>query len=97
MSAIHDLKIGPLFFAAVAAGEKKAELRWNDREFRCGDFLNLREWEGEYSGNELTVEVTHILPVESFIISGGNWVMMSIKPVDAEYVFSISDSGDLAK
>ncbi|KYP88493.1 hypothetical protein WB91_17240 [bacteria symbiont BFo1 of Frankliniella occidentalis] len=97
MSAVHNLKIGPLFFAAVFAGDKKAELRWNDRDFRCGDFLNLREWEGEYSGNELLVEVTHILPIEGFIISGGSWVMMSIKPVDADSILCISGNGALAK
>ncbi|HGW4349210.1 DUF3850 domain-containing protein [Klebsiella pneumoniae] len=80
MSVIHDLKIGPLFFNAVANGEKKAEVRKNDRNFKCGDFLLLREWDGKYSGNKLVVKVTHICPLGLFI--GGNWVAMSISHIE---------------
>lgn len=82
MSVIHGLKIGPLYFNAVSNGEKKAELRINDRNYQCGDFLLLREWAGEYSGNKLVVKVTHILPIEGVITTGGNWVMMSIANID---------------
>jgi len=83
MKMIHDLKIAPLFFKAVLSGEKKAELRWNDRNFNCGDFLLLREWEGKYTGLKTLVKITHVLPVDKFIISGGNWVMMSIAPLNS--------------
>ncbi|EBM0829081.1 DUF3850 domain-containing protein [Salmonella enterica] len=82
MSVIHGLKIGPLYFNAVSNGEKKAELRINDRNYQCGDFLLLREWAGEYSGNKLVVKVTHILPLEGLVSVGGNWVMMSISNLD---------------
>ncbi|WAD31050.1 DUF3850 domain-containing protein [Citrobacter braakii] len=82
MSVIHGLKIGPLYFNAVSNGEKKAELRINDRNYQCGDFLILREWAGEYSGNKLVVKVTHILPLEGLLTVGGNWVMMSIAHLD---------------
>ena len=82
MSVIHDLKIGPLFFNAVANGEKKAEVRKNDRDFKCGDFLLLREWEVEYSGNKLVVKVTHILPLDRLVVGGGNWVMMSVSHIE---------------
>lgn len=82
LSVIHGLKIGPLYFNAVSNGEKKAELRINDRNYQCGDFLLLREWAGEYSGNKLVVRVTHILPLEGFVSVGGNWVMMSIAHID---------------
>lgn len=83
MSTIHDLKIGPLFFNAVMSGVKRAELRRDDRNFKCGDVLLLREWEGEYTGAALLVEVTHILPVDDFITIGSKWVMMSIVPLKA--------------
>ncbi|EOZ4301482.1 DUF3850 domain-containing protein [Salmonella enterica] len=43
MSVIHSLKIAPGHFASVIAGEKKAELRMNDRNFKCGDFILLHE------------------------------------------------------
>ncbi|ELS3558850.1 DUF3850 domain-containing protein [Salmonella enterica] len=82
MSVIHGLKIGPLYFNAVSNGEKKAELRINDRNYQCGDFLLLREWAGEYSGNKLVVKVTHILPLEGLVSVGGNLVMMSISNLD---------------
>lgn len=78
MAVVHDLKIGPLFFAEVTAERKKAEFRKNDRNYQCGDFLLLREWDGEYSGKELLVKVTHILPVDKFIPECGDWVMLSI-------------------
>lgn len=90
MSVIHGLKIGPLYFNAVSNGEKKAELRINDRNYKCGDFLLLREWAGEYSGNKLVVKVTHILPLEGLVSDGGNWVMMSITHLDENDVQALS-------
>lgn len=89
MSTIHSLKIGPMFFNAVANGEKKAELRINDRNFKHGDFLLLREWAGEYSGSKLVVRVTHILPLGE-LIACDNWVMMSIAPVGESDIQAIS-------
>lgn len=81
MSVIHSLKIGPLFFNDVANGEKRAEVRINDRDFKCGDFLILREWAGEYTGRKLTVKVTHILPLNGLVVGAGNWVVMSIATI----------------
>lgn len=90
MSVIHGLKIGPLYFNAVSNGEKKAELRINDRNYQCGDLLLLREWAGEYSGNKLVVKVTHILPLEGLVTVGGNWVMMSISNLDENDIQTLS-------
>ncbi|WP_033755124.1 DUF3850 domain-containing protein [Pantoea sp. NGS-ED-1003] len=89
MSAIHDLKIGPLYFEAVSSGNKKAELRNNDRDFKCGDYLLLREWEGEYTGQKLLVVVTHILPVENLIPGAGSWVILSFRSIDENDTFKI--------
>lgn len=90
MNVIHGLKIGPLYFNAVSNGEKKAELRINDRNYQCGDFLLLREWAGKYSGNKLVVKVTHILPLEGLITAGGDWVMMSIAQLDENDIQALS-------
>ncbi len=92
MSVIHSLKIGPMFFNAVANGEKKAEMRKNDRDFKCGDFLLLREWEGEYSGNKLVVKVTHILSLDGLVVGSGNWVMMSVSHIENNDIQQFMDA-----
>ncbi|EAT1700371.1 DUF3850 domain-containing protein [Salmonella enterica] len=92
MSVIHSLKIGPLFFDAVANGEKRAEVRINDRDFKCGDFLILREWAGEYTGRKLTVKVTHILPLDGLVVGAGNWVVMSIATIQGYDIQSLLDA-----
>ncbi|MDM3425152.1 DUF3850 domain-containing protein [Citrobacter sp. Cb026] len=92
MSVIHSLKIGPLFFNAVANGEKRAEVRINDRDFKCGDFLILREWAGEYTGRKLTVKVTHILPLDGLVVGAGNWVVMSIATIQEYDIQSLLDA-----
>lgn len=57
-----ELRILPEYFADVKNGRKKAELRFNDRDFTVGDRLILREWTGnEYTGRLCTVIITHIL------------------------------------
>lgn len=89
MTTIHILKIAPGHFAAVAAEDKKAELRLNDRNFKCGDFILLREWRDEYTGNVLLVKVTHLLPVGDFIIVGDKWVVMSISLVNEKEILPI--------
>jgi hypothetical protein len=66
----HELKSWPEFFADVATGKKNFELRRNDRDYRPGDELVLREWEpgdhpdratARYTGREHRVIVTYVL------------------------------------
>lgn len=47
---IHELKVKPVYFEAVKEGIKTFELRRDDRNFKVGDILLLREWEHQYSG-----------------------------------------------
>lgn len=82
MSTVHELKIGPMFFNAVSSGNKKAEFRKNDRDFKCGDFLLLRAWEGKYTGPKVLVAITHILPVENLIPGSGCWAVLSFRHID---------------
>lgn len=89
MSVLHSLKIAPGHYASVIAGEKKAELRLNDRNFKSGDFILLREWRDEFTGKVSLAKVTHLLPVGNFIVAGSNWVMMSISLVDEKDVLPI--------
>lgn len=59
---IHELKTDPGPFQAIKDGIKNFELRLNDRDFRAGDHLMLREYNlGEYTGEHLWAEVTYVL------------------------------------
>lgn len=70
----HELKIIPEMFQEIIEGNKKAEVRLNDRDFQKGDKLFLREKtrdgaliniEGRvltgYSGRNIEVVITHVL------------------------------------
>jgi hypothetical protein len=64
----HNLKIWPEYFQAKLAGLKPWEHRKNDRFFKVGDKLNLREWNPEiqeYTGRKMLVEVTYIHHLKS--------------------------------
>lgn len=45
----HDLKTYPFYFNAVLVGMKKFEVRKNDRDFKIGDFLYLKEFDRDIS------------------------------------------------
>ena len=58
---IHELKILPQWFADVKSGKKNFEIRRNDRDFKVGDLLCLKEYEkGRYTGNEVTRQIEYI-------------------------------------
>lgn len=64
MSQQHDLKIWPTYFDAVADGLKTFELRRDDRGFRAGDVLLLREWNPNtevYTGRTIRCHVDYLL------------------------------------
>jgi hypothetical protein len=92
--AVHELKVWPRFFDAIASGDKTFEARKDDRPepFRAGDTLVLREWApppcdsdglpygfGFYTGRELRRTVTYLLTGRAFGIERGH-VVMAIKP-----------------
>ena len=59
---IHELKIRPEYYDAVRCGDKRFEIRKNDRDFHTGDILRLKEWDGEkYTGDELDALVRYVL------------------------------------
>jgi hypothetical protein len=90
---IHELKTWPIPFQAVKSGEKKAEFRLDDRGYRIGDVLILREWDPEteaYTDERLYRRVTHIVRGGQFGIPSG-YVMMSIEPTQDRSVWKPSD------
>lgn len=73
----HDLKCHPGPFDAVIRGLKPYEIRVNDRDYRVGDTLLLREWKppqeteshllpGRYTKRSVRVRVT-------YMTGGGEW------------------------
>jgi hypothetical protein len=67
----HELKTWPEFYIPIVSGEKTFELRRDDRGFKVGDILRLREWrrlrivdgiaQGEYTGRETRRYVSYVL------------------------------------
>lgn len=72
----HYLKILPEYYRAIERGEKTFEVRFNDRNYQKYDILHLKEWCGEYTGREITAEITYILEDPKFCKEG--FVIMSI-------------------
>ena len=61
---LHELKCWPDAFAALFAGRKQFEYRRDDRGFRVGDWLRLREWDPaaeRYTGRHVERYVSYIL------------------------------------
>lgn len=78
----HELKILPEFFEAVIKGEKRFEIRKDDRAYKIGDFLLLKETSGHgYTGREVKVRVTYILRDRNYVKDG--FCIMSIIIVTA--------------
>ena len=62
LTAHHDLKISPKDYRDIESNGKRFEVRFNDRDFKVGDILNLCEWAGgEYTGRKIICEVRYIL------------------------------------
>lgn len=73
MTKQHDLKIKRQYYRAVWSGEKRFEIRKNDREFRVGDTVRLREIDvdGDYTGAELTATITYIFNGPGYGVEAG--------------------------
>jgi len=75
---IHELKTWTEYFEEVFMSHKTFEVRENDRDFKVGDMLNLKEYDyktSTYTGRQLTRTVTYILYGGQFGIEEGHCVM----------------------
>jgi hypothetical protein len=79
-SRYHELKTNPDPFGAILMKEKTAEFRKNDRNFKPGDTLILKEYNPftAYSGRYLLRKVTHIQT--GYGIPEG-YAMLSMRPL----------------
>lgn len=89
---VHELKTWPGYFALVASGRKNFEARVNDRVFREGDTLILREYNPdtkEYTGRSVrrkvgyTVHEVDRMPDPRAVREHGITVMSLLEADDA--------------
>ena len=84
----HELKISPEYFDAVDSDIKPFEVRRNDRPFRVGDSLWLREFIDPssqlyagvpYTGRTTHKIITYILDNKEYCPEG--FVILGLKPL----------------
>ncbi len=78
----HELKVWPEFWEPLASGAKTFEVREDDRGFKVGDTLHLREWSeaSGYTGRELRRRITYILAGWIAVFEG--FVVLALAPVE---------------
>jgi hypothetical protein len=65
---VHTLKCNTQSFVAIFDGFKEFEVRKNDRDYKIGDWLCLREW------NENTGYTKHVIKCQvKYILKGGQY------------------------
>ena len=75
---LHVLKTVQPYFEALWSGEKRFEVRKNDRGFQVGDSLCLREYDAaarSYSGRLVMANVLYVLIGPQFGVEAGYCVM----------------------
>lgn len=78
---LHVLKILPNYFDDVRVEAKKAELRFNDRDFKVNDFIHFVQTDGRefpYSTDNLFI-VTHVLKDVEHLGLAKGWAILSIE------------------
>jgi len=74
MSKRHEIKIWPPFFVAVSKGEKTFEIRKNDRDYKPGDVIFMREFspkDNRYTGRLLSAEIGFVYSGKDFGVKEG--------------------------
>jgi hypothetical protein len=84
---LHDLKTINPFFDEVYSGRKLDEIRFNDRDFRKGDLLMLREYDPilKFTGKFILAKVTYILTEFEGLTKG--YCAMSLRVLDKGILF----------
>lgn len=77
----HELKIWPENFQPIIQGENTVQIRKNDRAFKTGDTLYLREWmpeKGRYTGRDCIVDIGAVFTDKTPGVSRG-YCVLSVK------------------
>jgi hypothetical protein len=78
---MHEVKINPVFFKLVANGTKPFELRKNDRDYKVGDRILLREYcseKKEYTDQFCIKGISYVLNGGSFGLDS-SYVALGLK------------------
>ena len=77
---MHELKTIDPYFSQVWDEQKTFEIRLDDRGFKEGDILWLREYlsDGTYSGDSILCTVTYLLSSKEFKGLAEGYVAMGI-------------------
>ena len=83
---VHDIKVWPEFFPGLLDRSKSFEVRNNDRDYKVGDVLMIREWDPSsetYTGRRVLRRVTYVLdPFRP--LAWENKAILAIVPEPAE-------------
>jgi hypothetical protein len=80
---VHELKTYQKYFEESEMGTKIFEVRKNDRNFKVGDILMLREYSeslGMCSGRQIKCIVTYVLDDSNYCKEG--YVILGFKKLD---------------
>jgi hypothetical protein len=85
----HELKCWPPFFDVLALGIKTFEYRKDDRGYRAGDTLRLREFNPfeeppAYTGREIERRITYVLGSNALASIPTGYVVMSLADPEAQ-------------
>jgi ASC-1-like (ASCH) protein len=73
---VHLIKIEKQYLESLIRGEKKCEIRLNDRDYQCGDWLQF-----QFEHNQHIFVVTH---VHWGLGMADNYVALSVEPLQAK-------------
>lgn len=81
-SIVHKLKILLEYFKEVKDGNKTFEIRFNDRDFQCGEILMFEEYDKKkgYTGAWVAEEITYVLNDEKYMKPG--YVALEMKEIE---------------
>jgi hypothetical protein len=79
---VHELKLLTEYFLNVSSGEKNFEIRFNDRDYRVGDVLILKEFDKEIglTGRYVYREITYIIDHPDYVKEG--FIVMGMKNLE---------------
>lgn len=79
------MKILPKFFEPVKRGTKTFEIRKDDRDYKVGDVLVLKEWSdivNNFTGRSVTKQISYIYRGLGQYGLARGYVILSIKDVE---------------